>query len=140
MSVADVSLPQPTRALSIRQPWAWAILYAGKRVENRTWYTSYRGPIYIHAGLKVDHHGMLALEDVIRAVPRPRPPAVTGALVATAIILDCVQTELVPAPLCSWATGPWCLILGDVHPLLDPQPMRGALGLFSVPGFDNVAF
>lgn len=25
------------RALSIRQPWAWAILHAGKRVENRGW-------------------------------------------------------------------------------------------------------
>jgi len=25
----------PVKALSIRQPWVWAILNAGKRVENR---------------------------------------------------------------------------------------------------------
>ena len=25
------------RAISVRQPWAWAILQLGKRVENRTW-------------------------------------------------------------------------------------------------------
>ncbi len=25
------------KALSIRQPWAWAILHAGKDVENRSW-------------------------------------------------------------------------------------------------------
>lgn len=37
------------KALSIRQPWAWAIVNAGKRVENRTWETRYRGPILIHA-------------------------------------------------------------------------------------------
>jgi hypothetical protein len=37
------------KALSIRQPWAWAIFYAGKRIENRTWSTNYRGPLLIHA-------------------------------------------------------------------------------------------
>jgi len=25
------------RCLSVRQPWAWAIIYAGKTIENRTW-------------------------------------------------------------------------------------------------------
>ena len=38
------------RAISIRQPWAWAILHAGKRIENRDWRgCSYRGPVLIHA-------------------------------------------------------------------------------------------
>ena len=38
------------KALSIRQPWAWAILHAGKRVENRDWQgCHYRGPLLIHA-------------------------------------------------------------------------------------------
>ena len=27
------------KALSIRQPWAWAILHAGKDIENRDWRT-----------------------------------------------------------------------------------------------------
>jgi hypothetical protein len=39
----------PPWALSLRAPWDWAILHAGKRVENRTWYTAYRGPLLIHA-------------------------------------------------------------------------------------------
>lgn len=39
-------------ALSIRQPWAWAILHAGKRIENRDWRgCKYRGPVLIHASL-----------------------------------------------------------------------------------------
>jgi hypothetical protein len=37
------------KALSLRQPWAWAILHAGKRVENRVWNTHYRGAFLIHA-------------------------------------------------------------------------------------------
>jgi hypothetical protein len=37
------------KALSGRQPWWWAILHAGKRIENRVWNTSYRGPILLHA-------------------------------------------------------------------------------------------
>lgn len=37
------------RVLSGRQPWWWAILHAGKRIENRRWNTKYRGPILLHA-------------------------------------------------------------------------------------------
>jgi len=37
------------KALSGRQPWWWAILHAGKRIENRRWNTSHRGPILLHA-------------------------------------------------------------------------------------------
>jgi len=35
-------------ALSVRQPWAWLLLN-GKDIENRDWYTKYRGPLAIHA-------------------------------------------------------------------------------------------
>lgn len=40
---------QPLRALSVRQPWAWAILHAGKRVENRSQRTHIRGDFLLHA-------------------------------------------------------------------------------------------
>jgi hypothetical protein len=41
------------RALSIRQPWAWAILHAGKDIENRDWKPGnparrFRGSFLIH--------------------------------------------------------------------------------------------
>lgn len=43
--------PGGTPALSLRQPWAFAVLHLGKRIENRTSWRSckYRGPIWIHA-------------------------------------------------------------------------------------------
>ncbi|HET9893736.1 MAG TPA: ASCH domain-containing protein [Streptosporangiaceae bacterium] len=39
-------------ALTVHQPWAAAIMWAGKNVENRTWPTKYRGPLLIHAARK----------------------------------------------------------------------------------------
>jgi hypothetical protein len=36
-------------ALSIRRPWTWLILHGGKNVENRTWTTTHRGLLLIHA-------------------------------------------------------------------------------------------
>lgn len=33
------------KAISIRAPWWWLILYGDKRLENRPRRTSYRGPI-----------------------------------------------------------------------------------------------
>ncbi len=39
------------RALSIRQPWADAIMAGWKLVENRTWDTAFRGDLAVHTGL-----------------------------------------------------------------------------------------
>lgn len=42
------------RALTVRQPAAWAIIHAGKDVENRTRSLGqYRGPVAIVAGLEI---------------------------------------------------------------------------------------
>ncbi len=52
------------RAITVRQPWAWAIIHGGKDIENRSRNIagSYRGPVAIHAALNVDGG----------AVPMPR--------------------------------------------------------------------
>ncbi len=42
------------KALSIMQPWAWLIVNGHKDIENRNWPTRFRGPVYIHAGKKID--------------------------------------------------------------------------------------
>lgn len=38
------------KALTIRQPWASLISLGVKRIETRSWSTSFRGPLAIHAG------------------------------------------------------------------------------------------
>jgi hypothetical protein len=37
------------KAISVRQPWAWAIIYSTKDIENRGWPINYRGDILINA-------------------------------------------------------------------------------------------
>jgi hypothetical protein len=46
------------RVLTVRQPWAWAIIHGGKTVENRTRNIAgdYRGPVAIHAGKVWDEY------------------------------------------------------------------------------------
>jgi hypothetical protein len=35
----------------MKHPWCHAVLYLGKRVENRSWVPKHRGPILLHASL-----------------------------------------------------------------------------------------
>ena len=57
------------KCLSVNEPWASLLIYGHPRlgykdVENRTWSTTYRGPILIHAGKTVrrDAYEFLGLE------------------------------------------------------------------------------
>jgi hypothetical protein len=45
------------KALSLRQPWAHAVLYLGKRLENRKWNVAFRGEFLIHASGTVGNRG-----------------------------------------------------------------------------------
>jgi hypothetical protein len=60
------------RVLTVRQPWAWAIIHGGKDVENRVRNVAgnYRGPVAIHAGLthadSIDTEARLVAEAVGR--------------------------------------------------------------------------
>lgn len=55
------------KTLSIQQPWSWAIIHGGKNIENRTWRTKYRGPIFIHTSKKIDLQGYYKLQDNMKS-------------------------------------------------------------------------
>lgn len=129
------------KALTLIQPWAWAVCHAGKRVENRTW----RPPpsvlgqrIAIHAGKKYDADDAewIAEEHGIE-VPQTVP---LGAIVAMARVLRAFEAGPDGPPITErardprgWAFGPWCWVLADVVVLPQPVPCRGAQGLWDVP-------
>lgn len=57
------------RALTVLQPWAWAIAHAGKLVENRTWAPpAYElcKPIAIHAGKRIDIESLNGFRESFR--------------------------------------------------------------------------
>jgi hypothetical protein len=122
--------PLPERALSIRQPWAWAILNAGKDIENRPRRFHHRGPICIHASLNnsAGHHLVSSLE-IKRAAGSPievpyRASLTHGGIIGTAEIVDCIEASDSP-----WFFGPYGLVLRNVQPV-PFIPVKGALGLF----------
>ena len=114
------------KALTICQPYAELIARGEKPIENRTWPTSYRGLLFIHAGKSLD---WLGPEDGANY-----PGMAFGAFVATARLVDCVRVEQLPADLATneHANGPWCWILEHVT-RITPIPFRGAQGLWDVP-------
>lgn len=48
------------KALTVQQPWAWAIIHGGKDVENRTQLWRHRGPLAIHAGRRWSERGVFS--------------------------------------------------------------------------------
>jgi hypothetical protein len=132
------------KVLSIKQPWAWAILAGHKRVENRSWPTDHRGPLAIHAGRQDDPEGYRLLAELGIEVPDDLP---RGAIVGTVELLDVVRVEDGPTLFDThdlgddpFATGPFCWILGAPQPLPQPVQCRGRLGLFEVQGSPPVAY
>lgn len=132
------------KALSIHQPWAWAILHGGKSVENRTWPTSYRGPLLINASKsKASYDAQDADEWRERyGVELPAwESMVKGAIVGVAELVACVRSDgtgvsdqqrewLAGHP---YTEGPWCWILKSPRVFAEPIPYRGMQGLFNVP-------
>ena len=143
------------RAITVRQPWAWAIVHGGKDVENRTRNIAggYRGPVAIHVSQSIDYAVMgnpgpqlSAAADAYRdANPDPRYGAPwfhhTGHIIGIVDLVhvhpDC--TELVEGfghtPTCSaWAMSDhWHLHFDNPRPLATPILYKGRLGLWTLP-------
>ena len=122
-------------ALSIRQPWAWMILHAGKDIENRTWRTGFRGRVLIHAakGMTRDewapawafaewsgaHHEAFARNVRFDTIER-------GVIIGSVEIVDRVRESN-----SRWFCGAWGFVLRNPEPL-PFRACRGALGFFDV--------
>lgn len=145
------------KALSIRQPWAWAILHAGKRIENRDWKgyggnsgrdKGFRGEFLIHASKRPNptatKREALDFRDFCRERRIQLPDGETpgkltindlfrncGGIVGVARVVDIRPNG--DNPLDPWAIpGLLGIVLEDVRPLpLIACP--GALGWWPVP-------
>lgn len=128
------------KALTIQQPWAALIAAGVKLCENRTWTTSYRGLIAIHAGAKRHPRGgeeEAEYSTRLDAVPGCRS---LGRIVAVATLCSVLHIEDVPEQFVddnnqdAFVEGPYCWILADVKPIPEAvQPhVRGSLGLWNL--------
>lgn len=135
------------RILTVRQPWAWAIIHGGKDVENRSRNIAggYRGPVAIHAALREDTSARQhpEIQRLARDVWWTTPDDLLtgrrdqyGRIIGVVDLVDvhrAADHELQDYdPTCG---SPWAesdgyhLVLANPRPLLEPIPYRGAPGL-----------
>jgi hypothetical protein len=130
------------RVLTVRQPWAWAIIHGGKDVENRVRNIAgdYRGPVAIHAGLRPEAPGMPwgVAEKAGMNTDRVDGDALhLGHIIGVVDLVD-VHDPTVPlfgltgcqGECTPWSEmGQWHLVLANPRALDEPIPWKGALGL-----------
>ena len=104
----------PKLALSVRQPWAWAIIHAGKDIENRSWRMA-QGEYWEAANF---------MRSIGVGCP---PPAdiLRGGIVGSVEVIDVVSKSD-----SLWFFGPRGLVLRDPQPC-EFVPCLGALGYFA---------
>lgn len=131
------------RILTVRNPWAWSLIYAGKDVENRTRNIagSYRGPVLIHAGMQ-----LVGDDDPAWEVPAYRDALaretsvnrhrldVRGAIIGVVDLVDVHYGDWCwdgPLTHCSQWADPDAhhLVLENPRALDEPIPYKGGLGL-----------
>lgn len=133
------------KALSIRQPWANLILTGEKRIENRTWSTSHRGRILVHAAKSVED---LQIPDSGIRLTRRDFGFQFGALIGVVDIVDCIVMDMRYKPPAlspenrakyPWlesdvhAIGPVCWVLENPRFFKRHIKYSGRLNLFNVP-------
>ncbi|MEM7644630.1 MAG: hypothetical protein AAF366_19210 [Pseudomonadota bacterium] len=131
----------PRLALSVRQPWAWAILHGGKDIENRSVYSVRvggmgTGRVAVHAalGMTRDEYDWAVWRMGRDGVTVPRPDAlVRGAVIGSVEVVDFVTESASP-----WFGGPVGLVLRDPV-ACEPVPALGARGYFEWARHGNLA-
>lgn len=119
------------KALSIRNPWAAAILSGAKDVENRTWRPTLPVPftIAVHAGKAFDR-------STIPFLPIPSEADCADLAGTICGLVDVVSVHRYGScyGTCSlWGVvQPWHWMLANPR-RIEPVPWRGQLGIFTVP-------
>lgn len=112
------------KALSIRQPWADAIIYCGKDIENRTWNTKLRGRILVHAAKTVDQEAPEWVWSMVREFSPDIP--LLGGIIGSVEVVDVVEKSD-----SKWFMGPKGFVLKNPKPLPFRQ-IKGKLNFFNV--------
>lgn len=142
------------KALAIQQPWAWAVLHAGKNIENRDWTPNYparkfaekfRGRFILHASTnslsnrKWDEQWDGYCDTALKAWRAGTKPGAAHAVIPDAdelifghLIGSVELADVVKAHPSPWFFGPIGLVLRDPRPFKTPIPFTGQRGFFDV--------
>lgn len=123
----------PRTALSVRQPWAWAIIHAGKDIENRTALAVSKGgmqtgrvAIHTGKGMTREEYAEAAAFMAKCGVKCPAPAELQrGGIIGSVEVVAIVRHDA-----SKWFFGPRGLVLRDPRPC-EFIAAPGALGFFA---------
>lgn len=132
------------KALTLTQPWATLVALGEKKIETRSWYTSYRGPLAIHAAIGFPGWAKSQCFQPEFAVPLsgyglspddlPR-----GRVLCVTELEECIETRAVDMDQLTlrerafgnFDYGRFAWFLGPVSRTFEPAPYaKGKLGLW----------
>lgn len=127
------------KAISLWQIWASAMEHGKKTIETRSWPTSYRGPLAIHAAKKPfrvrDYSPEFA--DRVRKDGLLDERLPYGAVLCIVDLVDCVPTNSIRRALSqtelmygNYANGRWAWVTENLVRLPAAMPTRGYQGFF----------
>jgi hypothetical protein len=139
------------RAITLHQPWAWAVACGLKLVENRSWLPPAvvrpPFPLVIHAGRHFDSNAAAWLRDN-RLPDDPEQPA-RGDLVYGAVTAVCRVARVAThvdhvtdyfgrgTDQGRFFFGPFGWLLADLHELPEPIPCRGFQRVWRLPPMEQ---
>jgi hypothetical protein len=128
-------------ALTVHQPWAWAVVHGHKPVENRRTRTKHRGLLAIHAGV-INPAFWSDLTFVRERLTEAAVPLHwDNAAVPTqgvGVVVGLVDVVGVCDGVHACSCGPWAVPgpkhwqFANARPLAEPVPARGNQGLWTV--------
>lgn len=136
------------KALTLYQPWASCIAWHIKKIETRSWSTTYRGALAIHSAKKdpdfsIFHNPavQVAIDNLELKYPFDKVILPLGYIVATCRLVDCAKIHFnymagdhtdYPMPtgaeraLGDYTPGRYAFILTMIEPLARPVFAQGA--------------
>jgi hypothetical protein len=127
------------KAITLWQPWATLIAVGAKPFETRTWATSYRGPLAIHAaktdkGLKLCG-GVPEIENALTARGLSLDLVPLGVVVCTTRLVEVLSAEAIlrqglADAFGDYSPGRYAWRLVDVRPVDPPPRAVGGQGLW----------
>lgn len=131
---ADLDRIEVTRALSLWQPWAWAVASGHKPIENRGWKprNAMNTWIAIHAGMRVDKDAIATVRDVTGE----DPVLDHGVILGIARLVDVIPAGARESELDEhervWFNGPYGWRFDAAIQFSDPVPCRGYQSLWTL--------
>ena len=127
------------KVLSIKEPYATLIKEKKKFIETRSWKTSYRGELYIHASCKKIKTNDKLIIELLKLIPDI--PLGYGNIICKCQLVDCIYMDQAflnkiqnnkQEFLCGgFSLGRYAWILENIEPLDNPISIKGHLNIWN---------